>query len=321
MADPVNPLENERFGDQSSVGLYTGPGNRGVRVIRGVPWANVLQARLDLEGYAVMDGGSILRFLPSQNPDDISQYCVKAEVRPRQAIGQTDRGTPSAGLLQTGNEYESADIVATFETLPYKVGTLVDGTVDQTGVTPADETARYATMMMRGGVEQVNAKPGIYSWQYNPTLIVGPPSQFVPFVIPVQVPYGDIEIILYQWPVAAYPQTAITACLGRVNADTQPLPQCPIPWNDAEAETLVLLGAFPEPGFFPDGTRYVNIHYYMRSQELEDTTSDLGPGVSNIGWNVFPAPDGTFLRVSLVGNATLGAFQTADFSGLFLPEP
>jgi hypothetical protein len=312
MADS-NPLENERAGDQSSASLYEGHGNRTVRVHRGIGWNDVFQARKDLLGYAYLDSGDLVRSLPAQDADDTSLYCVRAEIRGRQYVGEFDRAVPDQGLIQTANQYSTGDIHATYESLPYDVGTLVDGTTSQIGQQPlVSEAERFAICIPRAAVEFVTAKAGGFQWQYD---ALPAPQTSIPYPIPERVPYSDLEVILFYWPPAAYPSTAIDACSGRVNKSSLMLPQRPVPWPVAEPETVQLLGAYAEQAYFPDKTPCIHIHYAMRRRALENNAT------GDIGWNVFPTPRGDFLRITRVADPTKGPFLTEEFLGLFQPEP
>jgi hypothetical protein len=322
-----NPLENERAGDQSGASVYESQNNRSVRVHRDYPWDTVHQARTDLLGYAVLDGGQITRYLPAKDADDTSLYCVRAEIRGRAYTGEFDRENPSDGLMQTANTYSFADIHAVYERLPYDVGLLVDGSESQLGQQPIiSETERFAVCVDRGAVEFVTAHAGIFQWNYWGTAGSGGPRvrvlQPVNFGVPERVPYTDLEIILYQWPAAALPITAIRACLGRVNASELQLPKRPWPQPASKPETLQFLSYYPEQVYFPDGTLAVNIHYLMRERTLTDSAySGPDPPGPKTGWNVFPAPDGTFLEVTRAADPTKGPYLTEDFLGLFQPEP
>lgn len=332
MATIRNALENERAGDQSAAMLVEQHANRTIRTHRNIPWTAVRFAKQDLLGYATLDGfNNIVRYLPARDPDDRSQICVKAEIRPRHYLGESNYSySPAWSLMQTANRYEFADIIATYETVLYDTGSFdLTTTGTQLGLQPTLYTDIFATCHRQQGYELITSRPGYFQWTYHGS---GSATDLqYPFA--ERLPYEDIEVVLYKWPANAYPIGAIRRCLGRVNSDKVQLPKLPFNPGGLELEeTLQFMGATPDWGFFPDDSLSVDIHYAFRSRNLTATKYDASqsgvPAGSHIvpdasgkqGWNVFPAPDGTALHVSRKDNTVLGPFLTTTFAELFKPK-
>lgn len=186
------------------------------------------------------------------------------------------------------------------------------------------ELSRYVQRQERFVPRERIISGGGYETFEATRLTIGDERQFVP--------YYEYEFIYtwYQIPIGSIPRTAIKACALRVNGSAFDAGGLGAPAGGFAAGDVLFKGyASPfVPYRGPDGAWYVDISYLFGYQPADG---------SGDGWNKVPKKDSTWIRVVVRNSGTFpgtpgtplyftpsvatGGAYTADFAGLFRPEP
>lgn len=308
MPDPIilNGYENELL--SFPAGVTADEGNRTVRKLL-VPWVFLADIKAAILGYpSIGDGGVLNRWLPWHDSDDVKQFAVRCDHRGVKTTGATTSESADTPM-STGNRYSYAEITVYFNSLPYDTGTgtSIELIADDTGTLYAisggsveNEASRFCSVDVRPGRDWVTAKPGNFTW-------AGPDGRIpIPFPIPELLPYEEIDLIWHLIPAAAYPRSAISACMGKVNNDGFDLPSYPGgPLITYTAETILLQAVRRVPRYLSDSTPAYDVHFAFKRRDPN--------------WNSLLGPDGIARRVYR-GNSTDGIFATQNFSKLLKTE-
>jgi hypothetical protein len=244
---------------------------------------------------------AITRWLPWNDFDDPHLIACKVDIKGVSYIdADLDEEIPP---MQSGNVYEFAEFTVDFAAPLFKLGDRTDAT-SQEGKPTDTEVVRFATKSVAPGVELVTA--GIPTFKFSDL----PPPNEILFPIPLVLSIDSYVISLWGWPIEAVNHDALRRCVGKVNDEILELPDLPPP-RFYDKETLKLDTYKLEYMWFPDGTRAVNIHMFVKYRAKN--------GEDRGGWNDYPAADGTFHPVVRIVDTTNGPYLKEDFSKLFKP--
>jgi hypothetical protein len=258
-------------------------------VVVELDWWDAADFLWDVLGWTDSNRGGLnfARTLPMRHPVITSLYCTDAKLvdYPSDDVKtQANQPDPfSDGFFTTGRILYAL----TFTRMPYKVLEL-----EEVSTTPP-EIGRYVTIVRRPQVRerQINA----YQFMVKDTGVKLPTPAFV-------IDYEqDFVYTLHEIPESDIPDTAIAACGGHINET---------PFDDWPAKTLRFKGLAQDIGLYqgPNGQWYADLAYLFTYRPMT--------------WDFFPDPaGGSPVEVVRVKDPTKHLYDTADFTGLFMPEP
>jgi hypothetical protein len=200
--------------------------------------------------------------------------------------------------------FDEAKLTVVYSTMPY--GILTDGELAAATGTYADESSllRYVSFEEKtGGYYQTIPLAGALKWV--------PDGKDMVMKKGVILPEGDLHITWHQIPIAAYPNTAIAACVKASNNAPLGNPNSLV--GAIPTGQLVCLWPQKQLVKLTDGTWGLNVHYFFKRY----------PQGANSFYRFQAAPGVSGFQPATFTGAAGGAqlFPPADFNALFQPEP
>lgn len=281
-----------------------------------VAWNDREEFVEDLLGLPSVKNGQLSRRIPFGYPSFSSNGPWLYASRVLRTKGVGNRGKDQ--VVDVSN-YEKCLITALHESRTYKVtpdqagkigGIQDEGTLLASGWA----NSRYVTKLPEPCERQLTLNLGMMRFVDDAAVNAqGQPIggqamlQGLPWVLQEQ----EIHYTWHEVPVEAYPNTAITTCMGQVNNAT---------FDGYPARTLLCRAPKFKPYQTQLGQRLLDIHYTFRFRPNVDKD-----GVPQ-GWNAVPKVVGgqlTFVPVTSNGRTLLGSppHRLVDFKTLFQPEP